>query len=208
MKRSFTSLFYIHFIKAIADVAVALTVFVVLSPVFIVLVLLLTIANSGKPFFFQARPGKREKIFKVVKFKTMNDKKGKDGQLLPDADRLTPVGSFIRRTSLDELPQLINVIKCDMSIVGPRPLLVEYLPLYNEVQKHRHDVKPGITGWAQVNGRNAISWKQKFEYDIWYVEHISFAVDFKILWRTLSKVFKSEGISSGTSVTMEKFTGS
>ena len=207
MERSFTSSLYINLLKPLADISVALVVFVVLSPVFIVLVLLLTIANSGKPFFFQARPGKRERIFKVVKFKTMNDKKDKDGKLLPDADRLTKTGSFIRRTSLDELPQLINVIKGDMSIVGPRPLLVEYLPLYNDVQRHRHDVKPGITGWAQVNGRNAISWKQKFEYDIWYVEHIGFLTDFKILWRTISKVFKSEGISSGTSATMEKFTG-
>ena len=198
---------YIGIVKPLADIFVALVVFIVLLPVFAVLVLLLTIANDGKPFFFQPRPGKREKIFKVVKFKTMNDKKDKDGNLLSDADRLTPVGAFIRKTSLDELPQMINVIKGDMSIVGPRPLLVEYLPLYNETQKHRHDVKPGITGWAQTNGRNAIGWKQKFEYDVWYVQHISFALDFKILLRTVAKVFKSEGISSDTSVTMEKFKG-
>ena len=207
MKRSFTSLLYINVIKPVADISVALTVFVILSPLFIVVVILLAIANSGKPFFFQSRPGKREKIFKVVKFKTMNDKKDKNGELLPDADRLTPIGRFIRRTSLDEVPQLINVIKGDMSIVGPRPLLVEYLPRYSATQKRRHDVKPGITGWAQVNGRNAISWKQKFEYDIWYVENISFLLDMKILLRTVSKVFKSEGISSGTSATMEKFMG-
>ncbi len=199
--------FYISIIKPLADFSVALTVFVVFSPLFVVLVLLLIVANDGKPFFFQPRPGKRGKIFKVVKFKTMNDKKDKDGNLLSDAERLTPVGAFIRKTSLDELPQMINVIKGDMSIVGPRPLLVEYLPLYNETQKHRHDVKPGITGWAQTNGRNAIGWKQKFEYDVWYVQNISFALDFKILLRTVLKVFKSEGISSDTSVTMEKFKG-
>lgn len=199
--------FYIGIVKPLADFTVALTVFVVFSPLFTVLVLLLIVANDGKPFFFQPRPGKREKIFKVVKFKTMNDKKDKDGNLLSDAERLTPVGAFIRKTSLDELPQMINVIKGDMSIVGPRPLLVEYLPLYNDTQKHRHDVKPGITGWAQTNGRNAISWKQKFEYDVWYVQNISFALDFKILLRTVLKVFKSEGISSDTSVTMEKFRG-
>lgn len=198
---------YISLVKPLGDFTVAFIVFAILSPLFIVLVMLLAIANSGKPFFFQPRPGKREKIFKVIKFKTMNDKKDKDGNLLSDAERLTPVGAFIRKTSLDELPQMLNVIKGDMSIVGPRPLLVEYLPLYNETQKHRHDVKPGITGWAQTNGRNAIGWKQKFEYDIWYVQNISFALDFKILLRTVKKVFKSEGISSDTSVTMEKFKG-
>lgn len=206
-KRSLISSMYINVVKPLADFFVALTVFVALLPLFAVLVLLLAIANDGKPFFFQSRPGKREKIFKVVKFKTMNDKKDKDGNLLSDAERLTAVGSFIRKTSLDEIPQMINVIKGDMSLVGPRPLLVEYLPLYNETQKHRHDVKPGITGWAQTNGRNAIGWKQKFELDVWYVEHISFALDFKILLRTVSKVFKSEGISSDTSATMEKFKG-
>lgn len=198
---------YISIVKPVADFTVSLTVFVIFLPLFLVLVLLLAIANNGKPFFFQRRPGKNERIFKVVKFKTMNDKKDKDGNLLSDAERLTPVGSFIRKTSLDELPQMINVIKGDMSIVGPRPLLVEYLPLYNDIQKHRHDVKPGITGWAQTNGRNAIGWKQKFEYDVWYVQNISFALDFKILLRTVLKVFKSEGISSDTSVTMEKFKG-
>ena len=137
----------------------------------------------------------------------MNDKKDVNGNLLPDADRLTPIGSFIRRTSLDEIPQLINVLKGDMSIVGPRPLLVEYLPRYSEVQKLRHAVKPGITGWAQTNGRNAISWKQKFEYDVWYVKHINFLLDLQIIFRTIAKVFKSEGISSATSATMEKFMG-
>lgn len=208
IKHTFAQLVYIHIIKAFLDRAVALVAFIILSPLFIILVIRLTIANSGKPFFFQARPGKKAKIFKVVKFKTMNDKRDAQGNLLPDADRLTDVGSFIRRTSLDELPQLINVIKGDMSIVGPRPLLVEYLPLYNEEQRHRHDVKPGITGWAQTNGRNAISWEQKFTYDTWYVANISFLLDLKIIFRTFNKVSKSEGISSATSATMEKFTGS
>ena len=138
----------------------------------------------------------------------MNDKKDAEGNLLPDADRLTSIGKFVRKTSLDEIPQLLNVIKGDMSLIGPRPLLVEYLPLYNEEQARRHEVKPGITGWAQINGRNAISWEQKFEYDVWYVDHVSFLLDIKILWMTMRKVFKREGISSDTSVTMEKFKGS
>jgi lipopolysaccharide/colanic/teichoic acid biosynthesis glycosyltransferase len=207
VKRSVASGIYVGFLKPLIDFCVAFIVLLVLSPLFLVLVVLLAIANNGKPFFFQARPGKRERIFQVVKFKTMNDKKDPQGNLLSDAERLTPVGSFIRRTSLDEIPQLINVGKGDMSIVGPRPLLVEYLPRYNEVQKHRHDVRPGITGWAQINGRNAISWKQKFEYDVWYVQHIGFLLDLKILYRTVFKVAQSEGISSNTSATMEKFTG-
>jgi undecaprenyl phosphate N,N'-diacetylbacillosamine 1-phosphate transferase len=198
---------YTALVKPIADFSVALIVFLVLFPVFIVVVVLLAFANSGKPFFFQRRPGKHGKIFKVIKFKTMNDRCDKNGVLLPDADRLTPLGLFVRKTSLDEVPQLLNVIMGDMSIVGPRPLLVEYLPLYNEVQKHRHDVKPGITGWAQVNGRNAISWKQKFEFDVWYVNNISFLLDFRILLITVRNVLKSEGINSATSATMEKFRG-
>ncbi len=198
---------YTGIIKPFGDFSVALVVFVVLLPVFVIVVLLLAIANSGKPFFFQLRPGKNEKIFKVIKFKTMNDRRDAAGNLLPDADRLTTIGLFVRKTSLDEVPQLLNVIKGDMSIVGPRPLLVEYLPLYNDTQKKRHYVRPGITGWAQVNGRNTISWKQKFEYDVWYVNNISFALDFRILLLTVRNVLKSEGISSETSVTMEKFTG-
>ena len=186
---------------------VALIIFTVLSPVFIIVVILLAIANSGKPFFFQRRPGKNGKIFEVIKFKTMNDRRGKNGALLPDAERLTPIGRFVRKTSLDELPQMLNVFKGDMSLIGPRPLLEEYLPLYNETQMQRHDVRPGITGWAQVNGRNAISWNEKFAYDVWYVNNISFALDFKIFFLTVRNIVRSEGISSGTSATMEKFRG-
>ncbi len=193
--------------KPVIDFVVALTVFLALSPIFIIVVFWLVIANSGKPFFFQRRPGKNGRIFKVIKFKTMNDKKDRNGNLLPDAQRLTAVGNFIRKTSLDEIPQMLNVLKGDMSLIGPRPLLVEYLPLYNEEQRHRHDVKPGITGWAQVNGRNTLSWKKKFEYDVWYVRNVSFSLDFRIFWLTIKKVVKSDGISSETSATMEKFTG-
>jgi len=198
---------YVSFFKPLMDFVVALIIFVVLSPVFIVVVILLAIANSGKPFFFQRRPGKHGKIFKVIKFKTMNDRKDKKGELLPDADRLTAIGSFVRKTSLDEIPQMLNVLKGDMSLIGPRPLLEEYLPLYNETQMTRHDVRPGITGWAQVNGRNAISWQEKFGYDVWYVNNISFALDFKIFFLTIRNILRSEGISSGTSATMEKFRG-
>ncbi len=199
---------YKHFFKQVLDVTVSLLVFILLSPIFLVVTILLAIANNGKPFFFQPRPGKNERIFKVIKFKTMNDRKDAQGNLLSDAERLTPVGSFVRKTSLDEIPQLLNVIKGDMSLVGPRPLLVDYLPLYSTEQKRRHLVRPGITGWAQVNGRNAISWEKKFEYDVWYVDHISFLLDLKIMWMTVRKVIKSEGISSATSATMERFTGS
>lgn len=199
---------YKHFFKQVLDVTVSLLVFILLLPVFLVVTILLAIANNGKPFFFQPRPGKNERIFKVIKFKTMNDRKDAQGNLLSDAERLTPVGSFVRKTSLDEIPQLLNVIKGDMSLVGPRPLLVDYLPLYSAEQKRRHLVRPGITGWAQVNGRNAISWDKKFEYDVWYVDHISFLLDLKIMWMTVRKVIKSEGISSATSATMERFTGS
>ena len=155
----------------------------------------------------QERPGKDEKIFKMIKFKTMNDKRDENGNLLPDSERLTTIGRWIRSLSLDEISQLINVLKGDMSLVGPRPLLVEYLPLYNETQRRRHEVRPGITGWAQVNGRNAISWEQKFDYDVWYVDHVSLSLDIKILMRTIRKVFQREGISSGTYVTMEPFSG-
>lgn len=167
----------------------------------------LIIANHGKPFFFQRRPGKNERIFSIIKFKTMNDKKDADANLLPDAQRLTKIGSFVRRTSLDEIPQLINVLKGDMSLIGPWPLLPQYLALYNAHQKRRHEVKPGITGWAQVNGRNAISWQQKFDYDVWYVDHLSFQVDLKILLLTIKKVFISEGISQDGQATAEAFKG-
>lgn len=198
---------YNSYFKRSFDLAVSLVGLILVSPVFLVITCLLFIANQGKPFFFQLRPGKNEKIFKVIKFKTMNDKKDKDGGLLSDAKRLTKVGRFVRKMSLDEVPQLMNVIMGDMSLVGPRPLLVQYLPLYSKKQRKRHDLRPGITGWAQVNGRNAISWQQKFDYDVWYVEHVSFLLDLKILWRTVRKVFKSEGISSGSSATMEIFRG-
>lgn len=198
---------YQHIVKPAGDTIVATIAFIVLLPVFIVVVVMLGIANSGKPFFTQRRPGKGGRIFRVIKFKTMNDKRDANGELLPDSIRLTPIGKFVRKTSLDEIPQLLNVIKGDMSIVGPRPLLEEYLPLYSETQKRRHCIKPGITGWAQVNGRNAISWKQKFEYDVWYVDNISFLLDLRILFMTIRNVVKSEGINSATSATMEKFTG-
>lgn len=198
---------YEKIIKRFADFFVSLVAIILLSPILLILIILLAIANNGKPFFFQKRPGKNERIFTIIKFKTMNDKKDKDGNLLPDMERITKVGNFVRGASLDELLQLINVVKGDMSIVGPRPLLVAYLPLYNEEQSKRHNVRPGITGWAQVNGRNAISWEQKFVLDVWYVNHISFATDFKILIKTIQKVFKKEGISASENDTMERFMG-
>ena len=176
-------------------------------PVIFGVTVFLFVANQGKPFFFQLRPGKNERIFKIIKFKTMNDKKDVDGNLLPDAQRLTKIGEFVRKTSLDELPQLFNVLKGDMSIIGPRPLLPEYLPLYNETQRKRHEVRPGITGWAQVNGRNAISWQQKFDYDVWYVDHFTFLLDLKIVYLTIKKVFKREGITAENSVSAEAFKG-
>ncbi|WP_404811709.1 sugar transferase [Capnocytophaga canimorsus] len=198
---------YKTFIKPIVDFSLALIGFLLLSPVFIIVTIGLFFANQGKLFFFQLRPGKDGKIFKIIKFKTMNDKKDEHGNLLPDADRLTKVGSFVRKTSLDEIPQLLNVIKGDMSLIGPRPLLPQYLELYNDFQRRRNEVKPGITGWAQVNGRNSISWEKKFEYDVWYVDHISFALDFKILWLTVLKVLKSEGINEQGQATSEEFKG-
>lgn len=198
---------YKNYIKRILDILVALVGLLILSPIFILVTIALYFANQGKPFFFQARPGKDERIFKIIKFKSMNDKKDANGNLLPDAERLTKVGNFVRKTSLDEIPQLINVLKGDMSLIGPRPLLVQYLPLYNEEQKRRHDVRPGITGWAQVNGRNAISWKQKFEYDVWYVDNINLLLDIKILFLTVKKVFVREGISQDGQATAEVFKG-
>lgn len=198
---------YKGFIKRLIDFTASLFGLILLSPVFIIVMIGLFFANQGKPFFFQTRPGKNECLFKIIKFKTMNDKKDAQGLLLDDVHRLTKIGSFVRKTSLDEIPQLLNVIKGDMSLIGPRPLLVQYLPLYNDFQKKRHNIKPGITGWAQVNGRNAISWKQKFEYDVWYVEHCSFLLDVKILFLTIKKVFVREGISQEGEATMEVFNG-
>lgn len=198
---------YNFFFKRILDFSCAIIGLLLLSPLFLIVTIGLYFANQGKPFFFQLRPGKNGKIFKIIKFKTMNDKKDIVGNLLSDDQRLTKIGKFVRKTSLDEIPQLLNVVKGDMSLIGPRPLLPEYLPLYDDVQKRRHEVKPGITGWAQVNGRNAISWQQKFEYDVWYVENVNFFLDIKILFLTLKKVFKSEGINANGSVTTEVFKG-
>ncbi|WP_343608818.1 sugar transferase [Chryseobacterium oranimense] len=198
---------YKFFFKRMIDFLIALIGLILLSPVFIVVTILLYFANQGKPFFFQARPGLNEKIFHIIKFKTMNDRKDEKGNFLPDSERLTPVGSFIRQTSLDELPQLINVLKGDMALIGPRPLLPQYLPLYNESQKRRHTIRPGITGWAQVNGRNAISWTKKFELDIWYIDHLSFETDCKVILLTLKKVIKKEGINQAGQATAEVFNG-
>lgn len=198
---------YTAFFKRLMDFLLATVGFVILSPIFLLVTIVLFFANNGKPFFFQRRPGKNEDIFNVIKFKTMNDRKDAHGKLLPDAQRLTSFGKFVRKTSIDEIPQLLNVIKGDMSLIGPRPLLVKYLPRYTDRQRLRHNVRPGITGWAQVNGRNAIGWNERFELDIYYVEHVSFALDIKIIFMTIYKVFKSEGISSTTSATMEEFLG-
>lgn len=198
---------YKYFTKRFIDFLGAFCGLLVLSPIFILVTIGLFVANQGKPFFFQPRPGKVGKIFKIIKFKTMNDKKDANGNLLPDAERLTAIGSFVRKTSLDEIPQLINVLKGDMSLIGPRPLLIQYLPLYNDHQARRHEVRPGITGWAQVNGRNAISWKQKFDYDVWYVDNMSFRLDVRVFFLTIKKVFVREGISAEGQATMEPFKG-
>lgn len=198
---------YKNAIKRFLDFSIALIGLVLILPLFILVIIGLFFANQGKPFFFQLRPGKNGQLFKIIKFKTMNDQKDNEGNLLSDADRLTKIGAFVRKTSLDEIPQLLNVIKGDMSLIGPRPLLPEYLPLYNDFQNKRHEVKPGITGWAQVNGRNAISWQQKFEYDVWYVENFSFLLDLQILNKTIKKVFKREGITAENTVSAEAFKG-
>lgn len=195
-------------LKSLFDKTLALFLIILFSPIYIVVSLLIFLKMGSPILFRQKRPGYKEKIFGIYKFRTMTNDTDKNGNLLPDDKRLVGIGKFIRSTSLDELPQLFNVLKGDMSFVGPRPLLVEYLPLYNQKQKRRHDVKPGITGWAQVNGRNAISWEQKFDYDVWYVDNQSFWLDIKILWLTFLKVVKRSDISSSTSSTMEKFTGS
>ncbi|MBQ0909641.1 sugar transferase [Flavobacterium sp. F-328] len=198
---------YKDFFKIIFDKLASAIGLVLLSPIFLICTIGLFFANHGKPFFFQSRPGKHGKVFRIIKFKTMNEKKDTTGKLLSDAERLTVIGSFVRKTSLDEIPQLINVLKGDMSLIGPRPLLVSYLHLYSDFQNRRHEVKPGITGWAQVNGRNAISWDKKFELDVFYVDNQSFALDFKILLMTIQKVVKSEGINAANAATIEPFNG-
>lgn len=199
---------YKHFLKRIIDFVLVFGVLTVIWSILLVMAIWLHFANKGAgAFFTQERPGKGEKVFKVIKFKTMTDERDADGHLLPDADRLTNIGRFVRSTSIDELPQLINVLKGDMALIGPRPLLVQYLPLYSKEQARRHDVRPGITGWAQVNGRNAISWTKKFELDVWYVDHCSFWLDVKIIFLTIKKVFVREGISQEGQATMEFFTG-
>ena len=199
---------YSHFLKRILDFLIVFCVLVTIWPILLLLIIWLHFANKGAGVFFtQERPGKNSKIFKVIKFKTVTDECDANGDLLPDEQRLTKVGKFIRSTSVDELPQLINVLRGDMALIGPRPLLPQYLPLYNKEQARRHEVRPGITGWAQVNGRNAISWTKKFELDVWYVDHCSFILDLRIIVLTIKKVFVREGISSETSATMEYFTG-
>ncbi len=202
---------YQHFFKRLLDIVLSLAAIIALSPVLIVVFLLLYFANEGAGvFFLQPRPGYKGKIFKVIKFKTMNDRKDPNGKLLLDTLRITPVGRFIRNTSLDELPQLFNVLKGDMSLVGPRPLLVKYLPLYSKEQMRRHDVRPGITGWAQCHGRNTIAWQKKFELDVWYVDHLSFLTDLTVILETIKTVVKREGINTdnvATAATMDEFNG-
>ncbi len=198
---------YTQLIKPLGDFCFATLVLLLLAPILVFIAVFLTISNQGSPFFIQKRPGKNQRIFKIIKFKTMNDARDASGKLLPDAKRLTLVGKFVRKFSLDEIPQFLNVLKGDMSLIGPRPLLPDYLHLYSDFQNKRHEVKPGITGWAQVNGRNAISWDQKFEYDIWYVTNISFSLDFKIFYKTIGKVLKSEGINAANAATIEPFNG-
>lgn len=199
---------YAHFLKRLIDFTIVLVVLLVIWPILFIITIWLHFANKGAgAFFTQERPGKNGKIFKVIKYKTMTDERDANGNLLPDADRLTKVGKFVRSTSIDELPQLINVLKGDMALIGPRPLLPQYLPLYSKEQARRHEVRPGITGWAQVNGRNAISWTKKFELDVWYVDHCSFLLDLKIIFLTIKKVFIREGISQEGQATMEPFNG-
>ena len=199
---------YPRHVKPAIDYTLAFIGLLISLPVTLLVTLLLYMANRGKPFFTQLRPGRFEQPFRIIKFKTMNDRRGADGELLTDAERLTPIGAFVRKTSLDELPQLLNVLRGELSLVGPRPLLMEYLPLYNAEQRLRHCVKPGITGWAQVNGRNAISWEEKFKLDVVYIRHISFAMDMRIMLKTIANVLVAKGINSATAATMHKFTGS
>lgn len=202
-----TLLLYKWFFKRFWDMVLSGISIIILSPLLIILMILGAIMMRGNPFFVQERPGKKEKIFKLVKFRSMSNKKDKDGNLLPDEQRLGKYGKFIRKTSIDELPELFNIFVGHMSIIGPRPLLVKYIPLYNEEQHHRHDVRPGLTGYAQCHGRNALSWQEKFEMDVWYTKHISLFTDVKIIFDTVKVVFKREGISSNTSATMEEFKG-
>ena len=199
--------FYEKYIKRLLDFTLSFLALIILSPVLLVTALLVRIKLGSPIIFHQERPGKSEKIFRLYKFRSMTDECDENGNLLPDDERLTRFGRTLRSTSLDELPELWNILRGDMSIVGPRPLLVKYLPLYNEEQRHRHDVRPGLTGWALANGRNAISWEEKFKLDVWYVQHISFLVDVKVIFMTVKKVFCRDGISSETSVTMEEFSG-
>ena len=199
---------YKHFFKRVIDFTISLLALLVIWPALLVIYIWLTIANKGAgAFFFQERPGKDGKIFKVIKFKTMTDERDAEGNLLPDADRLTKVGKFVRSTSIDELPQLINVLKGDMALIGPRPLLVQYLPLYSKEQMRRHEVRPGISGWAQCHGRNAISWTEKFKLDVWYVDHLSLKTDLKVIFITIKKVLCREDINSDNDATMEDFDG-
>lgn len=198
---------YKSFFKRLLDFAAAALGILLLSPVLIIVTIGLFVANRGKPFFVQKRPGLHGKIFSILKFKTMTDQKDSTGNLLSDRERLTAIGAFVRKTSLDEIPQLFNVLTGDMSLIGPRPLLPQYIPLYNAFQQRRHAVRPGITGWAQVNGRNAISWTQKFEYDVWYTQNVSLLLDIKILVMTLKKVVVREGISQEGAATIEPFKG-
>ncbi|MCD8447607.1 sugar transferase [Tenacibaculum finnmarkense] len=197
---------YKQFFKRIIDLMLSFIGLVILFPILLIVCVILKIKQGGV-FFLQNRPGKNDTIFKIIKLKTMTDERNSGGELLPDEQRITKIGQFVRATSLDEIPQLINVLKGDMSLIGPRPLLVKYLERYSEEQRRRHDVKPGITGWAQVNGRNTISWNKKFEYDIWYTENISFLLDIKILYLTFLKVIKRSDINSETDATMETFKG-
>ncbi len=198
---------YAKFFKRFLDFTLSLCALIVFSPVFLILIVLGVIKMKGNPFFTQERPGKDEKIFKLIKFRTMTNEKDTEGNLLPDEQRLMKYGRFLRSTSLDELPEFVNILVGDMSIIGPRPLLVRYLPRYNEEQRHRHDVRPGLTGYAQAHGRNAISWEEKFAMDVWYTKNVKFSTDMKILWDTVMCVVKRTGISSETSATMEEFLG-
>jgi lipopolysaccharide/colanic/teichoic acid biosynthesis glycosyltransferase len=196
---------YRRFLKRIIDFSAAAVGLLLLSPLFVIIAILLIFSNKGKIFFIQPRPGRNERIFQIIKFRTMNDRKDAQGNLLPDSQRITLTGKFLRKTSLDEIPQLINVLRGEMSIVGPRPLLVEYLPYYDETQKLRHSVLPGITGWAQVNGRNALTWQQKFAYDVEYVKKLSFSLDIKILYLTIKKVLHQDGVNYGEQPTIGRF---